>query len=136
MRRFLPILIWLGAAFLVFGIYSLSREADFLSRAVHTQAVVTDSRVNPESGRDKNCPPLLFTRSDGQTVMYYGATCAANSAYEVGQSVAVLYDPLDSGWVQLDTFGAKYGAILTIFGIGALLLILGLSGLSRKKVEA
>lgn len=136
MKRFLFLITGIGAALLILAGYSYTRELEFLGRAETTKGIVTDYEVRGSGDKETYCPIFLFTRPDGQTVLYYGNICASPAAYEIGQQVDVLYDPLDIEWVQLDNFMSKYKDILMLLGIGLPLFLIGLVGLAPRKAKS
>jgi hypothetical protein len=136
MKRFLLMVTVIGAALLALGGYAYSREVEFLSRAETATAVVTKYSVRRGGEGESYCPIFVFTRSDGLTVVHYGDACASSPAYEIGQRVEVLYDPLEDRGVQLNDFWSKYKDILRLFGVGLPVFLIGLFGLSQRGRKA
>jgi hypothetical protein len=135
MRRLLLLLTVIGAVMLALAGYAYSRELEFLSRAETAAAVVTKYSTRKSGGEESHCPIFVFTRGDGLTVAYYGDVCASSPAYEIGQQVEVLYDPLEDGDVQLNDFWSKYGDGALLFGAGLPVFLLGLTGLRSRRAD-
>jgi hypothetical protein len=136
MRRLLFLPTVIGMLLLALGGYSYWRELEFLRRAETAAATVTKYSVSRSSGDEAHCPIFVFTRGDGMTVVYYGEVCASPPAYEIGQQVEVLYDPLEDGDVQLNDFWSKYEEPLKLFGAGLPVFLIGLFGLSQRGRKA
>jgi hypothetical protein len=129
MKRLLLLVTFIGMLLMALGGYALSRQMQFLRNAETATATVTTYSVRKSGGDETYCPILVFTRSDGLTVVYYGQVCASPPPFEIGQQVEVLYDPLEDRGAQLNDFWSKYRDVLVPFGVGLPLFLVGLFGL-------
>jgi hypothetical protein len=128
-RRILLLITFIGIALLLLAGYAFMRQIEFQGRAETALATLEKYSVRAGTEGETYCPIFVFTRSDGLTVVYYGDVCASPPAYEIGQQVEVLYDPLEDRGVQLNTFRSKYRDVFVPFGIGLPLFLLGLFGM-------
>lgn len=133
MKRFLLFITFIGIALLLLAGYAFMRQIEFQGRAEIALATVEKYSLRAGTEGETYCPIFVFTRSDGLTVVYYGDVCASPPAFEIGQQVEVLYDPLEDRGAQLNDFWSKYRDVLVPFGAGLPIFLIGVFGLRLSK---
>lgn len=133
MKRFFSLVTFIGIALLLLAGYAFMRQIEFQQRAETALATVEKYSLRAGTEGETYCPIFVFTRSDGLTVVYYGDVCASPPAFEIGQQVEVLYDPLEDRGVQLNTFRSKFRDVFVPFGIGLPVFLLGVVGLRLRR---
>lgn len=71
------------------------------------------------------CPTVEFSTERGEAVQFRAGVCSNPPSFDVGESVAVLYEPLKPDQAHLDTFMENWFASLVVGGIGSVFLLLG-----------
>ena len=98
-------------------------------QATATVVRLETSRLRSGGGsyRTTYCPVIAFTTSRGERVEIASQTCTAPSAYDVGETLSVDYDPADPQNAAFGGFFTRW-LITLIFGIFATVFV-GLSAL-------
>ena len=112
------------------------RELLFLQRAVVATAVVAENKLYTYTGQVNEygvqhyyCAEFQFQTQAGQQVRFEEASCAELDSppqYQVGQTVAVVYDPRTPGssvQMRSDSFSNAIAAV----GFGVVALLAGLA---------
>lgn len=142
MLTVLLVLARVAFAFSVLGVvgagYLVLRTSQWIDGAARADAVVLE--LVPSSSRDSNgfAPVFEFDDADGERVRVYSRSFSYPPVAQVGDTIAVLYDPEEPEDARTDTFFAKWGVPL-IAGIfaslwfgGCLVGVLLLGWLRRK----
>ncbi len=125
------VLIFGGIGFVLLAIAGLLflREQSFLNKAEHVMGTVTDLDRSESDGDTSYCPVIDFSTTDGQNVRYHASICSSPPAFDVGDSVKIIYDPSNPKNVQMENFWDEYvapfvlGVVgLPLFGFGLLRL--------------
>jgi hypothetical protein len=125
----------IGVMFVGLGVYLFSKEQLFLQRAELTAAVVTSNKLFTYTGQVNEygvqhyyCSEFQFQTKAGRRVSFEEPNCAELELppdYQVGQKVAVYYDPGDpSNTVQMGKFNYSNAAAAAV--TGAFFVLLGL----------
>ena len=134
-----------GAAFLLaalaFGVY----ETIFLADSSVARGVVVSniSRIDtPDpstggtgTGQTVFCPQFEYQGADGKLRRVTSSWCTAPPSFTVGQKVVIRYRSSDPENAQIDSFGEKWGLILCLGIIGAILLPPGVVLLRRLRLQ-
>lgn len=83
-----------------------------------TQGAVVDN--------EDGCPTVSFTTLDGTLGEHYSSTCSTPPSFDIGERVAVYYDPQNPERAHIDSFGQNWLGSLIVGGIGSVFLALGL----------
>ncbi|KIP96305.1 MULTISPECIES: DUF3592 domain-containing protein [Pseudomonas] len=83
---------------------------------------VEGSIVDVEDG----CPTVSFTTLDGTLGEYHSSTCSTPPSFDIGERVAVYYDPQEPERARIDSFEQNWIGSLIVGGIGAVFLAIGL----------
>jgi hypothetical protein len=135
------VLLLAGAICLVAGVKTLIDSRRFVANAVATKAVVVDlasvvEQVRRGSGDDayyENAtifhPVLRFVTAREQEVRFQASAGSEDpSAYRVGDSIRVLYDPANPRVARLDTWDSRWGDSIGLVVIGLVLVVIGAVG--------
>jgi hypothetical protein len=118
---------WFPMIFLAVGLACLAGAAaahlqrlDFERHAVRVEARVISlvQRRSTQGSSAVYAPVFRFTTNDGQVVRVSSSSAANPPAYEVGQTVALLYDPEHPQRAEEITFSSRYLAPLLLLGLG------------------
>lgn len=106
--------IWLNAG--------LGLEGRAMGRVVRLEA--SFSRSSGGGGTTLYCPIIAFTAPDGRQIELPPGFCSSPAAYDVGEAVAVRFDPARPEDAVFGGILARY-LIALVFGAFALLLLTG-----------
>jgi len=127
-----------GAIFFVVGVKALVDSQRFVARATATDAVVVDvagvvKSVRRGSGDSAHYedvtifhPVVRFVTAREQEVRFRAREGSEDpSAYGVGDSIRVLYDPANPQDARLDTWTSRWGYSIYLVMIGLVLIGIG-----------
>lgn len=115
----------LGCFFLLIGAVVLWRLLWFFRSAARTTGTVVDLHVRQHDEGDAYHPVVRFVTLEGTTERFTEDTRAGKKRYQIGQTVAVAYDPKYPGRARVLWWG-MYAMPLVMFPLGGMLLVLGL----------
>ncbi len=133
--------VLLGLGIIICGVagYFIIREQHFLQTAQQTTAVVTDNKLYDYTGNVNEygvqhyyCSEFQFQSNTGQSVSFEEKNgCGQLDSppdYQVGQKVAIYYDPVNpAGTVQMQKERSSAAIAEAVAGaFGALLVLVGL----------
>jgi hypothetical protein len=138
----IPIVLLLaGAICLVAGVKTLVDSRRFLASAVATNGVGGRHCQRRRAGAAGNGRRRLLRERDclppGRTVRHRPRAGSAvpgsvgsedPSAYRVGDSIRVLYDPANPRVARLDTWDSRWGDSIGLVAIGLVLVVVGTVG--------
>jgi Protein of unknown function (DUF3592) len=119
----------LGIVFLAVAAYVASSTRAFVSAAAKADGtVVSLARVDPPGGGGgfSYAAVVRFRLADGEERTFQDSTLSTPPSYEVGQRVAVLYDPAHAERAQIRGFFSLWAMPLVFAGIGVLLTAIGI----------
>jgi hypothetical protein len=117
---------------LIAGIFAFV-EWNFLNQAETVNGTVTTFDVSDSDDSVTYCPVISFSTKKGQQVEYHANVCASPRAFDVGQTVKVIYDPKDPKNVQMANVWLEYLTPLILTAVGLPLLLVGLWPMFSKK---
>jgi hypothetical protein len=135
------ILLCVGFALaLIAGVIALRTES-FINRSEATEGVVTElvpvSAHNSDSSSSSSttyAPVFAFTTNDGRHLTVRSDSASNPPSFEVGDKVAVLYDPAAPVNARIDTFGQLWLMPIICGGVG--LLFMGFAALAAFALRA
>jgi Protein of unknown function (DUF3592) len=122
------IVLLIGVGALTGGFFAWRSYADFNSRAVGAEGIVTDMAYQtPAKGKsDGTYSPIVeFTAPDGAIVHITGSVSSNPPAYSRGDHVRVLFDSANPRIARLDSVTETWGPILLLGGLGSLFALIG-----------
>ncbi len=115
-----------GCCFLLIGAVVAWRRLWFFRSAARTTGTVVDLRVRQhDEAADSHHPVVHFVTLDGTTERFTDDTGAWRKRYQVGQTVAVAYDPRYPGRARVPWWGA-WATPLVLLPLGGMLVVVGL----------
>lgn len=135
------IFLGLGVAMLVGAGAAWVNTRSFIGRAVTVTGTVVELREVRDKDDDSSTykPIVRFVAGNGSDITFESSFSSRPPAYDVGESVEVLYDPRDPGEARINGFGSLWfgSLILGILGtafsaIGGGIMLAGRLG-ERKK---
>jgi hypothetical protein len=136
LRNVRKVFLGLAVVLLVVGGVLLARSASFVKSAQRVDAEVThvESRKQPRSASDSHKgprylyqPTFAFDDAEGRRHVVGLTHWSTEYDYEVGQRVAILYDPADPKRVWVASFFGVWGVGVIVFGLGVGTALLGLA---------
>ena len=121
MPRWFPVIfLAVGLACLVGAAAAHLHRLEFEERSVRVEARVIGlvQRRSARSSSPVYAPVFRFTTRDGQVVRVTSSSASSPPAYEVGQTVQLLYDPERPQRAEEITFSSRYLAPLLLLGLG------------------
>jgi hypothetical protein len=115
--------VWAALAFLV--------QRRFLSKAVRTSGVVAGVNVDRTTKGTTYTPVIRFETTAGASVVATANRSAGKRTFQVGQTVPVLYDPANPQKLEVNKFWDRWAMVAVALGTAAVLLFIGLSGLTN-----
>lgn len=109
----------IGALLLVIAIGIQIARISAESQMTLTQGSIVDL----EGG----CPTVSFMTLDGTLGEYHSSTCSNPPSFNIGERVALYYDPQSPGRARIDSFGQNWLGSLIVGGIGSVFLLIGLA---------
>ena len=75
---------------------------------------------------EDGCPTVSFMTLDGTLGEYHSSTCSTPPSFDIGERVALYYDPQSPERAHIDNFGQNWLGSLIVGGIGSVFLAIGL----------
>jgi Protein of unknown function (DUF3592) len=107
----------------------LSRKR-FLAISRSAAGTVIEVHVRGVGRNAMSFPVFEFRTADGMVQRAESLMGTGLQRFEVGQAVAVRYDPRDPGRAEIDSFAMLWGTALLWCGFALLFLIMGIVGLA------
>jgi len=97
------------AGFCLWGVYAAYTGWQLQTQGVRTTGAVIEMEES-SSGEGGCCvySPVVQFEVNGQSYTFDGGNASDPPAYRVGQEVDVLYDPLDPGTAQIDSYFERW----------------------------
>jgi hypothetical protein len=140
-RKFAFIAVGVGALLLFIALVLWNKTRSFIAHAATTQGTVTELiEVRDKDGGSSTFKPVVkFTGPAGEQVSFESSYSSRPPAYDVGETVDVLYTPRDLHDARIKGLGSLWAGVLILFGlgtvfsaIGASILYAGRAGLKKK----
>jgi hypothetical protein len=119
------LLLALGAACLLLGIYLMSKTLDFTEGAERAVGEVVRYHEIPDGGSTRYVPMVRFTTPSGDIVTVAGQLTTTSKRFAVGDQVPVTYPPGQPMKARLATFTDNWLPVTIAGVVGALALIAG-----------
>jgi hypothetical protein len=122
-----------GVAILLAGLLSIAETHSFLQRAVPAAGRVADFK----EGRRAWYPIVEFEDGQGSLVRFTSTMGARSPSQDIGDNVAVLYDPMDDTPTRAARVagGPTWMPALMTAGIGVFLMGMTLLGMRRPRAK-
>jgi hypothetical protein len=120
--------VLIGIAVLIGGVVGAVRQSRESAQRVAATGTVVDvvqRVVNPGSA-GIYCPTVDFTTAAGQPVRFQSEFGTMPASHEVGQSIAVRYDPNNPQKAEVDSATSRWLVPGCMIGMGVLFLGMGL----------
>lgn len=75
---------------------------------------------------EDGCPTVSFMTLDGTLGEYHSSTCSTPPSFDIGERVALYYDPQRPERAHIDSFEQNWIGSLIVGGIGSVFLAIGL----------
>lgn len=131
-----PLNLWgamclaVSGGFLLAALRIYLRHKRFLASSRSVAGTVVEVHTRG-IGRNERIVPVFEFRTDEGTVRRAQSWMGTGfQRFEVGQAVAVRYDPRDPGRAEIDSFAMLWGTALLWCGFALLFLIMGIIGLA------
>jgi hypothetical protein len=121
--------ILVGCGFLVSALRIYARRRKFLAVAEAAAGTVIEVRVRGVGRNAVSFPVFEFRTSKGEAQRAESLMGSGFRGFEVGEAVAVRYDPGDPSKAEVDTFAVLWGLALLRAGFALVFLAMGVVGL-------
>ena len=120
--------VLIGIAVLIGGAVSALKQMRKSARGVEATGKVVDlvRRVFSAGSSGVYCPVVDFTTATGQTVRFESQFGTMPASHQVGQSLAVRYDPADPQKADVDSVTANWFVPGCTIAMGFAFLVMGL----------
>lgn len=136
-KRFL--MGFIGAGLLLGGGYLAYHQYDFLDRAVETKGRVLEMvRKTRSKGRPTYAPKVSFKTAEGVSVEFTSKLSSSSPSYGVGETVNVLYDPIDPQGAEIKGFLSIWLGPMVLLIMGSFMFLFSVLGgrlYTKKSVE-
>jgi uncharacterized protein DUF3592 len=134
-RKFAYIALGLGALLLFISLVLWNKTRLFVAHATTAQGVVTDLVTvrDKDGGSDTYKPEVKFSTEEGKEITFTSSFSSRPPAYDVGESVPVLYLPRQPHEARIKGFGSLWSGCLILAGLGATFSLAGYSILRARK---
>lgn len=121
--------ILVGSGFLANALWIWLRRRKFLAGSQPAVGTVVSVRVDGMGRNAISLPMLEFQTAAGALQRAESQMGSGFQSFQVGQTLAVRYDPRDPGRVEVASFAVLWGLALLRAGFGALFVMMGAVGL-------
>lgn len=118
-----------SCGFFISALRIYAHRKRFLAIAQPAAGTVVEVQVRGIGRNAVSVPVLEFRPAGGAVQRAQSLMGTGFQRFEVGEVVAVRYDPSDPGRAEVDSFAVLWGLALLRVGYGLLFLILGVIGL-------
>ena len=129
------VIMLLAAVSLGLCVRSIVATRHFLATAVAADGLVVEVEESSDDHGSTYVPVVRFVAAGGQVVRVKGTVGSSQWAYQVGDSVRVLYDPAKPRKARLDTRGNRWGGAIAWSIVGGSFLLLGAAGVAIGRVS-
>ncbi len=128
-RKFAYIALGIGALLLFTSLALWNKTRAFVARAATAPGVVTEliEVRDKDGGSSTYRPAVKFTAADGTDVTFTSSYSSRPPAYDVGETVVVLYEPRDLQGARIRGFGSLWLGCVILAGLGAVFSVIGAS---------
>ncbi|HUJ12996.1 MAG TPA: DUF3592 domain-containing protein [Thermoanaerobaculia bacterium] len=114
----------------LFGAYKWNaHERAFYATAIHTTGRVTELVPKQDKDGTQFAPRVLFSDVDGHSISFVSSVSSKPAAYNVGDSVKVVYSPNLPQNAEVDSFFNRWGLVSILGFMGAVFVFLGIGSI-------
>lgn len=126
-RKFAYIAIGIGALLLFIALVLWNKTRSFVAHAATTQGTVIELiEVRDKDDNSSTFKPVVkFSAPGGEEVTFQSSYSSRPPAYNVGETVDVLYTPRDVHDARIKGFGSLWAGVLILFGLGTVFSAIG-----------
>lgn len=124
-----------GLSMLAGAWFSYKSTTEFLGAAVSGRGEVVDFFESRSSDSITYRPVVSFETDTGQLIRFTSSTGSNPPAYNRGETVEVLYDPLAPDNAQINGFFSLWGVPVIFVAIGGLLSLIGIALFVRQRTD-
>lgn len=117
--------ILVGCGFLANALLIYLRRKKFLATALPAAGAVVEVRVRGIGRNAESVPTFDFQTAEGRAQRSESLMGSGFQSFEVGQAVAVRYDPENPSRAEVDSFAVLWGLTLLRAGFGLVFVIMG-----------
>ena len=121
--------IFAGCCFLASAFQIYLRRRRFLAGSEAAAGTVVEVLVRGVGRNAVTVPVFEFRTAEGVAQRAESLMGTGFQSFEIGEAVAVRYDPRDPRRAEVDSFAVLWGLALLRTGFAVLFLIMGLAGL-------
>ncbi|HEX6904422.1 MAG TPA: DUF3592 domain-containing protein [Thermoanaerobaculia bacterium] len=121
--------ILVACGFLVSALRIYTKRKKFLATAEPTAGTVIEVHVRGVGRNALSFPVFEFRTSEGTVHRAESMMGSGFRGFQVGETVAVRYDPADPSKAEVDSFAVLWGLVLLRGGFAVLFLGMGVVGL-------
>ena len=136
------IFVAIGVVLLIIGGLVTWHTVEFKSKAESAEGTVIEMQPRHSDGSTTYAPVVEFETAGGELVTYHSSSSSSPPAYDVGESVEVLYDPNDPSEAKINSFFNLWflplllaGMGIVFGGIGGLVVVVMIRGTRRQEEE-
>lgn len=122
--------ILVACGFLVSALRIYTKRKKFLATAEPAAGTVIEVRVRGVGRNAVSFPVFEFRTSEGTVQRAESMMGTGLQGFQVGEAVAVRYDPADPSKAEVDTFAVLWGLVLLRAGFALIFLVMGAIGLA------
>jgi Protein of unknown function (DUF3592) len=121
--------ILVACGFLLSALRIYTRRRKFLAAAEPAAGTVIEVHVRGVGRNAVSFPVFEFRTSEGTVQRAESLLGTGLQSFQVGEAVAVRYDPADPSQAEVDTFAVLWGLALLRAGFALVFLVMGIVGL-------
>ena len=131
-----PLTLWgllclaVSGGFLLSALWIYLHRKRFLATSRPAAGTVVEVHVRGAGRNAMSFPVFELRTAEGMVQRAESLMGTGFQRFEVGQAVAVRYDPRDPGRAEVDSFAMLWGTALLRAGFALLFLIMGIVGLA------
>ncbi len=122
----------IGGIFVALSGYMYIKDLRFKQTAVTSTGTVVEYVQKNSSDGYTYSPVVVFTDQQGKEVRFQSRVSSSYQSYVIGETVPVLYNPMQSSDAKIDGFITTGGFWILFGGFGSIFFVIGVSMLLRR----